>query len=299
VSTLFDPTAPLTASGNLRRRDFVSRLLEVAAMAAALLAVAVLVIVVYGVAQRGASVLSFSFLTKDAPEFGGAGGGIAAALVGTCLIVAVATILATPVGVMAAVYLVEFAGPRSKFGRALQLALDLMQGMPTIIIGVFVYGALVVAMHRQSGFAGAVALAIVMLPLIARTSQEVLQVVPNSMRAAADALGVSRWRTIRGVILPAAMGGIITGTLLAVARAAGETAPLLLVSSLVKPGTTLDLFGQAIPNVPVLIFTASESADASAFARAWGAALVLLAMILVANVAARLLAARFRSRLGQ
>jgi phosphate transport system permease protein len=299
VSGLFDPTSPLVPTGNLRRRATTSRLLESGAMGAALLAIAVLAIVVYGVAQRGAGVVSFSFLTRDPPQFGGAGGGIASTLVGTALIVCVATAIALPIGVLAALYLVEFAGPRSRSGRVLKLALDLLQGMPTIIVGLFAYGLLVVAMHRQSGFAGSVALAIVMLPLIARASQEVLLVVPDSLRAAADALGVNRWRTVVGVILPAALGGIVTGTLLAVARAAGETAPLLLVSSLVRPGTTLDLFGQAVPNVPVLIFTASESADASAFSRAWGAALVLLVMILIANVGARVLASRFRARLGQ
>ena len=299
MTDLFDPTAPLTGSGNLRRRAATSRMLEAAAMAAAVLAIAVLAIVVYGVARKGASVLSVSFITKDPPQFGGAGGGIRSALVGTALIATVATAIAAPIGVLTALYLVEFAGPRSRFGRALRLALDLMQGMPTIIIGLFVYGLMVVPMHRQSGVAGAVALAIVMLPLIARSSQEVLLVVPAGLRTAADALGVARWRTVVGVILPAALGGIITGTLLAVARAAGETAPLLIVSSLVKPATTVDLLGQAVPNVPVLIFTASESADASAFARAWGAALVLLVMILLANIAARLLAGRFRARLGQ
>lgn len=299
MTELFDPTAPLTASGNLRRRDVANRLLEGTAMAAALLAIAVLAVVVYGVAQRGASALSWSFLTQDPAPFGAAGGGIKAALVGTALIATIATAIATPIGVLAAIYLAEFAGRGSRFGSALKLALDLMQGLPTIVIGLFVYGLLVLPMHRQSGIAGAVALAIVMLPLIARSSQEVLLVVPSSLRTAADALGVARWRTVLTVVLPAAMGGIITATLLAVARAAGETAPLLLVTSLVKPGTTLDLFGQAVPNVPVLIFTASESADASAFARAWGAALVLLVMILIANVASRVLAARFRARLGQ
>lgn len=299
MSDLFDPTAPLTPSGNLRRRTAVNRLLEVGAMGSALLAIGVLAIVVYSVVQHGVGALSLSFLTKDPAPFGAAGGGIRSAIVGTAIIIAFATAIAMPVGVLAALYLVEFAGSRSRSGRVLKLALDLMQGMPTIIVGLFVYGLLVVRMHRQSGFAGAVALAIVMLPLIARSSQEVLLVVPHSMREAADALGVSRWRTVLGVILPAALGGIVTATILAVARAAGETAPLLLVSSLTKPATTIDLFGQAVPNIPVLIFTASESADASAFARAWGAGLVLLTMVLVANVGARLLSARFRARLGQ
>jgi phosphate transport system permease protein len=293
-----DPTAPLTPSGNLRRRLIVSRFVQSGATVSALVAVAALVIVVYAVASRGAGALSIDFLIKDPPQFGGAGGGIASAIVGTTLIVAVATIIAAPIGVLAALYLVEFARPKSRAGGTLRLALDLLQGLPSVVVGIVVLGLLVLPERTDSGFAGSVALAIIMLPLIARSSQEVLALVPRGLREAADALGVNRWRSILTVVLPSALGGIVTGTILAVARAAGETAPLLVVDSTFTPSTTVDLFGHAVPNIPVSILTAAESADPHGFARAWGAALVLLAVILVANVGARVLLARSRARMG-
>jgi phosphate transport system permease protein len=297
MSATFDATAPLTSSGNLRRRMFVSRVVTGAAVLSALAAVAILFIVVFGVAKQGASALSLDFLIKN--PVGLAGGGIANAIIGTALIVAVATAIATPIGVLTAIFLSEFAGRRSRLGGVLRTALDLMQGIPTIVIGLFVFGLLVNG-HHDSGFAGSVALSIVMLPLIARSSQEVLQLVPTTLREASDALGVERWRSILTVVLPAALGGIVTGTILALARAAGETAPLLLADSIYNPNTTqLEVFGHGVPNIPVLILTASNLGIPEALARGWGAAFVLLGMILIANVSARILLARYRKRLGQ
>jgi len=137
-----------------------------------------------------------------------------------------------------------------------------------------------------------------MLPLIARSSQEVLLLVPGSLREGAEALGVSRWRTVVGVILPTAVGGILTGAILAVARAAGETAPLLLVDSIYNPNSTqLQIFGHGVPNIPILILTTSEAAVPEGFTRAWGAAFVLLVCILLANIGARVLLARSRARM--
>jgi phosphate transport system permease protein len=286
-----DPSGPLTPSGHLRRRQLVSRLVEGTQTASALLAVGVLAIVVYSVASRGASALSVDFLTKDPPLFiGTAGGGIAPAIVGTAVIIAMATTIAMPIGILVALYLTEFAGRRSR--PAVRLALDLLNGLPTIVVGLFVFGLLVVG-HHQSGFAGSFALAIIMLPLIARATQEVLLLVPPSLREAADALGVSRWRTVLGVVLPTARGGILTATVLAVARAAGETAPLILTSSIFANTVSVNPFGgKALPNIPVYIFTASENADPYGFARAWGAAFVLLAFILLASLGARALSHR-------
>jgi phosphate transport system permease protein len=289
---------PLKASGNLRRRALVSRLLAGAATATALGAVAVLAIVVVGVAIKGAHALSFSFLTTDPSVFGGSGGGIASAIVGSALIVALATVMTVPVAVLCALYLTEFARPGSRVARTIRAALDLMQGLPTVVVGLFVFGFLVKPTHTESGFAGSVALAIIMLPLIARSAQEMLLLVSDDLREAADALGVNRWRTVLGVVLPAAVGGIVTGTILAVARAAGETAPLLFVDSVYTNATTLNLFGHGVPNIPVLIWTSSESADPNGLTRAWGAALALLAVILVANIGARLMLAHSRSRRG-
>jgi phosphate transport system permease protein len=298
VGELPDHARPLTASGNLRRRNVVSRVTETVATGAALLAVAVLGIVVWSVASRGASALSLDFLTKDPAPFGSPGGGIGPAIVGTGVIVAIATAMAMPVGILVALYLTEFADRRT--ARVIRLALDLLNGLPSIVIGLFVFGLIVVAQHHQSGFAGSFALAIIMLPLIARASQEVLLLVPHNLREAADALGVSHWRAVRGVVLPSALGGILTGTVLAVARAAGETAPLVLLSSIYPVQLSLDLFGHGghgMNNIPLTIFNASEAPDPGAQARGWGAALVLLGFILVASIGARMLLARTRAKL--
>jgi phosphate transport system permease protein len=295
--SLPDPTAPLTASGNLRRRTIVSRTIEVVATASALLAVAMLVEVAYTVVSKGAPVLSFGFLTQNSN--GLAGGGIANALLGTTVIVAFAAVLALPVGILTGLYLTEFAGPRSRLANMLKMVLDLLQGLPTIIVGIVVYGLIVAGEHRQTGFAGSIALAIVMLPMIARSSQEVLTLVPGTLREAADALGVDHWRAVVGVILPAAAGGIATGAILSIARAAGETAPLLIVNSLYNPSQTqLMIFGQGVPSIPMYIYTTYDLPAPSAIARAWGAALVLLVAILAANIGARVLLARSRAKMG-
>ncbi|MCL2770410.1 MAG: ABC transporter permease subunit, partial [Solirubrobacterales bacterium] len=172
----------------------------------------------------------------------------------------------------------------------------LLNGLPSIIVGLFVFGLLVVG-HHQSGFAGAFALSIIMLPMIARASYEVLLLVPTTWREGADALGVSRWRTVLGVVLPGAIGGMTTATVLAAARAAGETAPLLFTTSIVANGITVNMFGEALPSIPGYIFKASEAADPYGYARAWGAALVLLSCILVASVGARTLLGRNRAKL--
>jgi phosphate transport system permease protein len=294
---LFDPTAPLTPSGNLRRRALVDRFVQVVATAAAVAAVAVLVIVLYGVVVRGAAALNLGFVFTN-PQ-GLTSGGIANSLLGTLEIVAAAALIALPLGILTGLYLTEFAGARSRTARILKLALDMMQGLPTIVVGLFVYGLIVIPTHTESGFAGAIALSIVMLPLIARASQEVLLLVPGTLREAADALGVNRWRAVVTVILPVATGGIVTGAILAIARAAGETAPLLICDSLYNPtSTSFDLF-HGVPSIPMLIYTSYDLPLASAVTRAWGAALVLIIFILLANIVARLVLARSRGKMGR
>jgi phosphate transport system permease protein len=297
MSLPFDPDAPLVASGNLRRRTLASRMAVGSATGAAVLAVVVLAILIWSVIQRGGAAISWAFLTQAPPQFGGPGGGIAPMIVGTAIIVGVAAVIAAPMGILVAIFTVEFASP--KLASLVKLGLDMVNGLPSIVIGLFVFG-LLVSGHHQSGFAGSVALAIIMLPLIARSTQEVLLLQPAAIRDAADALGVARWRTVLGVVLPSALGGIVTGTVLAVARAAGETAPLIFASSIYAGTFSADLFGsdrQGLPNIPVAIFTLSEQADPLGYERAWGAALVLLAFILLANIAARTLLARSQRKL--
>ena len=289
-----DTATLLRGDARVRRRRIVNRLAEGAATIAALLALLVLGIVVWTIAKRGGSELSWGFLTKDLPLFGQPGGGIAPLIVGSAILVGLATAMALPAGVLIAVFLEEFASPRVR--GPIQLSIDLLNGLPSIIIGVFVFGLLVYG-HPQNGWAGSVGLAIVMLPLVTRATQEVLRLVPAAQREGALALGASRWRTVVGITLPAAAGGIMTGTVLAIARAAGETAPLLFATSIF--GRTLEWSpSHALPNLPVQIFIWSESPLPDDRARAWASALVLLVFVLVTSLLARLVLARTRRRMG-
>ncbi len=290
-----EPQLLLRGDARVRRRRIVNRLAEAVAMLAALFAVGVLGIVVWSVAKRGAGELSWSFLTDDLPIPFAPGGGIAPLLVGSGVLVGLATAIALPLGVLIAIFLQEFASPRVR--GPIQLSIDLLNGLPSIIIGVFVFGLLVYG-HPQNGWAGSIGLAIVMLPLITRGSQEVLRLVPRSHREAALALGASRWRTVLGVILPSALGGILTATVLAVARAAGETAPLLFATSIFGRAIAWNP-GHALPNAPVQIFIWSESPDPVDHRRAWATALVLMLFVLLTSLLARLALARSRRKLGQ
>jgi phosphate transport system permease protein len=285
----------LRATGRSRRRLRVNKLMEGLATTAAALALGALGLVVVSVFVRAWPALHVSLFT-DAPNLiGGPGGGISSAIVGSALILGMATGLALPIGVLCALYMTEFA-PR-RFAAAIQLVLDILNGVPTIVTGIFVYGLLVIG-HLQSAYAGAVALAIVMLPLVTRATQEVLLLVPHTLREASLALGVSRWRTVVGVIIPTTLGGILTGTVIAMARAAGETAPLLFTCSIFAPSVSTDVT-HALPNIPVLIFTYSEQPDPALHQQAWAAALVLMSFILFASLAARALLARSRRKLNQ
>jgi phosphate transport system permease protein len=280
---------------NLPRRRATNRLMEALAWLAAAIAIGFLVLIVWSVAQRGSSQLNLDLITKT-PATGflttGAGG-LANAFAGTLVIVAIATLMALPTGILVALYLIEFAPPTVR--SAVSIALDVLNGVPAIVIGIFVYG-LFVLRHGQSGYAASFALACLMLPLVARSTMEVLLLVPNSLREASLALGVARWRTTLSIVLPQTIGGIVTGTVLAVARVAGETAPILFTSSLV--GTALHWNPHhALQTVPVVIFELSESADPQDHARAWAAALVLLIFILVTSLIARWLATRSRRKL--
>jgi phosphate transport system permease protein len=280
-------------SGNLRRRHFVNRFFEVIAWLAAVVAVATLCVVIGSVLVKGVSSLTLKFLTTPTDPFG-TGGGISNAIVGTGILVAVATAMAVPLGILIAIYTSELAGPRAAF--VIRYILDVLNGIPTIIVGIFIFGLMVVG-HQQSGLAASVALMIVMLPLVARSSHEVLSLVPGTVREAAMALGASRWRTVLTVIVPTAFSGMITGSLLAVARAAGETAPLLFTSS-IFPNLMQTNLSQALPNIPVTIFQFSESPDPAKHAQAWAAALVLIAFVLLINVIARSFLGRSRRQLG-
>jgi phosphate transport system permease protein len=286
---------PPNADG-LRRRRAMNRLMEAVATVAAFAAVAVLGLMVVSVAKRGGAAIDLNLFTKTPHPFSFTNepSGLANAFAGTAIIVGIATAMAVPVGVLSAIYLNEFARARVAF--LIALALDVLNGVPAIVVGIFVF-ALIVVHHGQSALAGSFALAILMIPLIARATQEVLALVPQATREGSLALGVSRWRTTLGVVLPQTIGGIVTGTTLAVARVAGETAPLLFTSSIV--GDRLQWSPHlALASIPLKIFEYSESPDPADHARAWAAALVLISFVLVASMIARALAARSRRRMG-
>ncbi len=292
--TQVDQAISLEAHGRVRRRKLVNHLMEGLAALAALAAVAVLAIVVFNVLERGIRAINIDLFTEVQAPFGETGGGIGHAIVGTIILVTLATLIALPFGVLVAIYVHEFA--RTRVGRVVRLALDVLNGTPSIVIGVFVFALIVKPLEAQSGWAAAFALAIVMLPLVARAAMEVLELVPASQREASFALGVSRWRTLFRVVLPAALGGIVTGAVLAVARAAGETAPLLFTSSLYANAFTTDP-SQALPNLPMTIFIYSEAPDPTLNEQGWAAAFILISFVLVLSVTARIALARSRRKI--
>ena len=279
----------------LWRRRIVNRLMELLAWLAAALAVFFLGVVVWSVAKKGASALNLDFFTKPYVGPGVPHQGLANAFVGTFVIVGLATLMALPFGILIAIYVNEYA-PKAIRG-AVNLMLDVLAGVPAIVIGIFVFGLIVVT-HGQSGYAGAFALAVIMLPFVARATIEVLALVPNSLREAALGVGAPRWRVTLGVVLPQTIGGVLTGATLAVARVAGETAPLLFCSSLATPGTHWNP-DQPLQSVPVQIFELIEQADQQSYAMAWGAALVLILFILFASLGARWLATRSRRKIAR
>jgi phosphate transport system permease protein len=278
-------------SGGLRRRRITEKAFAGLAVASALVAVGILALVLGTVIHRALSQLSLDFFTKPRPLFGQAGG-VADALVGSALIVGMAMLMAIPFSILVAIFMSEYAGPRLSV--ALRIVLDVLNGVPAIVVGIFVFG-LLVAGHGQSAIYGAFALAVLMLPMVARATQEVLEIVPRSLREASLALGVTRWRTTVSIILPTAIGGILTGVVIAVARVAGETAPLLFTSSIAANQISTDVT-HALPTLPVTIFVFSESPDPGEQAAAWATALVLILFVLVMNVLAKVFAGRTQRR---
>ncbi len=277
-----------------RRRKLIGRIMEGLATAAALLAVAVLAIVLISVAKKGLPALNLDLFTQNAAPFGESGGGIENAIVGTVIIVLIAAAISLPIGVLLAIFNTEFAHER--LAEAIRLTLNVLAGVPTIVIGVFIF-SLVVVGRGQSGFAAALGLAIIMLPLIARATEEVLLLVPSTLREGSMALGASRTRTVLTVILPTAVGGIVTATIVAVARAAGETAPLLFTCSIFVSTVVTTDPRQAMATLPIVIFSSSESPNAHDQQVAWAAALVLIAVVLIGSIVGRLLSARTRRQI--
>ena len=279
-------------SGRRRRTDRAARAL---ALMATLIALVPLVLIVYYLIAKGAGALSWSFYTTDPTgRFLGDPGGIRSAIVGSLVIVGLATVIAVPIGVGVALWLVEY-GRDSRLANIVRYVIDVMSGVPSIVFGLFIYTTLVLAGGSAGGFSGlkgSIALALLMLPVVTRSSEVALNLVPGQLRAAALALGAPRWRVIVRVVLPTAAAGLLTGTLLAIARAAGETAPLLFTAFGVKAMTWNP--GEQMNALPLQIFQDVSQAQDRLVTRAWGAALTLVAMVLILNLIARYVQRRSR-----
>jgi phosphate transport system permease protein len=292
-------TAPLSAmtlprtSARRRRTDKVMR---GAVLTATIIALVPLVLVIYYLLHKGLSLwFTSGFFTSDPTgSFFGNPGGIRSAIVGSLEIVALATLISIPIGIGVALYLTEY-GKDSWFANTVRYFVDVMTGVPSIMFGLFIYIVLVVSDFGGSGYAawkGAVALALLMLPIVIRSAEVVLLLVPSSLREAALALGAPRWRVILQVVLPTSASGLVTGCLLAVARAMGETAPLLFTVSTAF-GLTFSL-GQQMNTMPFLIYTDITSPRTAIENIAWGTALTLVVIVLLLNLIARLIASRSR-----
>jgi phosphate transport system permease protein len=275
-----------------RRKDMVMRGLL---MGATGLALVPLMLITYYLLYKGLGSWSGSFFTTDPNgNFFGDPGGIRSAIVGTMLIVALATAISIPIGIAVALYLTEY-GKDGRLANVVRYFVDVMTGVPSIVFGLFIYIVLVISHFGGSGFAawkGALALALLMLPIVIRSSEVVLLLVPSSLREAALALGAPRWRIVSQVVLPTARSGLVTGSLLAVARGMGETAPLLFTVS-VAFGLTGNLNG-ITNSLPMQIFGDITSPRDVVVARAWGAALTLVALVLLLNLIARAVSRRSR-----
>jgi phosphate transport system permease protein len=273
----------LTNSADSRRRA-VSALMTALMAACALFAVVALVVILGYIAARGLSAITFEFLTSE-PMPVGEGGGIGNGILGTLILILLSSVAGLPLGVAVGVYLAEFGSNR--FGTFVRFVADTLTGVPSIVVGVFVYTVIVIPMGHFSALAGGVALSIIMIPIVARTTEEMIRLVPASLREGALALGAPQWRVVTGVVLPAAASGIATGAMLAVARVSGETAPLLF-TALNYRFFSRDIF-QPVASLTVQIYNYAISPYDEWHALAWAATLVLMTLILVINVGVRLL----------
>jgi phosphate transport system permease protein len=267
-----------------RRRKIISSLMTTLTAACAVLAIIVLVIILSYIIGRGVSSLSLQFLI-DTPKPVGEGGGIGNAILGSVLMTVLACLIGLPIGIGAGVYLAELGD--NLFGKTVRFLADTLIGIPSIIVGIFVYTLVVLPMGRQSGFAGGLALAIIMIPIVARTTEEMIKLVPNAMREGALALGAPQWRVTWDIVLPAASTGIATGAMLAIARITGETAPLLFTALNSRfYNYMMDL---PMASLTVQIFNYATGPFDVEHKMAWAATLILVGSVLAINIFVRYL----------
>jgi phosphate transport system permease protein len=285
--------ADFAVSPARRRKDQLAR---TGILAATVIALIPLILIVYYLLSKGLSSWSWSFFTTDPTGntfFKSSSiGGIKSAILGTIEIVALASLIAIPIGLGVAIWLVEY-GRDGWFANVVRFFVDVLTGVPSIIFGLFVYIVLIIGTGSSyAGYKGSIALSLLMLPIVIRSAEVVLLLVPGALRESALALGAPRWRVIFSVVLPTALPGMVTGMLLAIARAAGETAPLLFTAAATH-NTNFNL-GQFMNSLPVQIYSDVTSPTTAVVERAWGAALTLVCMILVLNLIARLISRRSR-----
>jgi phosphate transport system permease protein len=292
VTVIASPLTPLPKSGVRKVKNFVA---TCAISLCFLIALVPLVFLVAYVVQQGSKVVSWSFLNDDMPFVDRLpGGGMGPAVVGTLLITGAASLMAIPLGILGGIYLNEYGG-RSPLARFIRFLSEVMTGVPSIVMGLFIYTLVVLNTKEKNGFAGALALACLMLPIVIRTTDQMLSLVPSELREGSFALGSRKVRTIRTVVLPNAAAGIVSGALLAVARAAGETAPLLFIIGTTREVNT-SLFNGPNTALSVQIFGNATSPFTVQQDRAWGAALTLIAIVFIVTIAARLVTAFFSRR---
>jgi phosphate transport system permease protein len=277
----------------LRRRHVKSFVMVALTYLAAVIATLPLLLILWHLAKQGASSLNWNFFTRLPAPAGEAGGGMANAIVGTGILILIASALGLPIGIGAGLYLAEQRGTR--LANTVRFLSDVLNGLPSIVLGIFAWQMLVRPFRHFSALAGGIALAAMMIPLVTRATEEMIRLVPVSLREAALALGYSKWRTSLSVVLRTALPGIVTGALVAVARVAGETAPLLF-TALGNQFWSVSL-GQPIAALPMQIYTYAISPYEDQHAQAWAGALVLLGLVLVISLAARF-ATRSRFGLG-
>ena len=264
--------------------------------AAFVLALLPLISLLYTVVSKGLARFDADFFTESARGVIGAGGGASHAIVGTLVITGVATLISVPIGIMAAIYLNEYGGT-SRLRRALTFFVDVMTGIPSIVAGLFAVAlfTLIFGPGIRLGVMGSIALTVLMIPIVIRSAEEILKIVPNHLREASYALGTPKWKTITKVVLPTALAGLVTGVMLAVARIIGETAPLLVTAGVVD-SVNANPFEGRMPNLAVYAFNEYKSPGVPpepSFDRAWSAALVLILIVMILNLIARLVYRRF------
>jgi phosphate transport system permease protein len=271
------------------KRAAVDRLVTALIWTAFAIAVSPLVWLLYVVVRSGAPAINSQFLSISMLNvIGDEQGGIYHALLGTLLITVAAAVISVPIGILTAVYLVEY-GKTSRAARLITFLVDVMTGIPSIVAGLFALALLVLLFGPafRAGIGGSIALSLLMIPTVVRSSEEMMRLVPDDLREASYALGVPKWRTITRVVLPTSLAGIVTGVVLAVSRVIGETAPLLVVAG-ATDGVNTNLFDGRMTTLPVFIFSQYASSTPVGYQRAWGGALVLIVLVMVLNLAARI-----------